>query len=184
MATQPDEQALICDWNAEETPSQKPESAERSGESQNALYRFHASYTWEHIPVEEYKPGEGEWKSIIRQVIVGKKGESTAFELRYFEIEPGGYSSLEKHLHEHVIIGIRGKGEVLAGHERYQLAFLDTVYISPDQPHQLLNPYSEPFGFFCIVNRDRDRPRVLSEEEREQLSSSPSSQLAPQGRKG
>ncbi|MBI4641176.1 MAG: cupin domain-containing protein, partial [Candidatus Tectomicrobia bacterium] len=139
----------------------------------NVLYRFHSNYTWEHIPVEEYKPGEGDWKSIIRQVIVGKKGESTAFELRYFEIEPGGYSSLEKHLHEHVIIAVRGKGEVLAGCERHQLAFLDTVYISPDQPHQLLNPYSEPFGFFCIVNRDRDRPRPLSEEEREQLRPSP-----------
>jgi ribulose-bisphosphate carboxylase large chain len=40
----------------------------------------------------------------------GKRGESQRFHVRYFEIAPGGYSTLEKHEHEHVVIPIRGRG--------------------------------------------------------------------------
>ncbi|ODS32551.1 MAG: 2,3-diketo-5-methylthiopentyl-1-phosphate enolase [Candidatus Scalindua rubra] len=42
-------------------------------------------------------------------------GEKTSFDLRYFEIELCGFSSLEKHAHEHVIIGIRGNEILIKG---------------------------------------------------------------------
>jgi ribulose-bisphosphate carboxylase large chain len=41
------------------------------------------------------------------------------------------------------------------------MEYLDTLYIAPEVPHQLTNPYKEPFGFFCIVNAKRDRPKLL-----------------------
>jgi quercetin dioxygenase-like cupin family protein len=41
------------------------------------------------------------------------------------------------------------------------MGFMDTVYISPDTVHQLLNPFDAPFGFLCIVNARRDKPKVL-----------------------
>jgi hypothetical protein len=39
--------------------------------------------------------------------------------------------------------------------------FLDTLYIAPEAPHQLSNPFREPFGFFCIVNAKRDKPKMI-----------------------
>jgi hypothetical protein len=46
------------------------------------------------------------------------------------------------------------------------------LYVAPDVPHQLINPYNEPFGFFCIVDAERDRPRTLDKEDIEKLEAS------------
>ena len=45
--------------------------------------------------------------------------------------------------------------------KRYEVGFLDILYIKPEAPHQLTNPFNEPFGFFCIVNAKRDKPRII-----------------------
>jgi ribulose-bisphosphate carboxylase large chain len=47
---------------------------------------------------------------------------------------------------------------VLSDKRSYKIAFLDVVHISPNTPHQLLNPFDEPFGFLCVVPAKRDKP--------------------------
>ncbi len=138
-------------------------------ETKNRLHRFRPGYTWSEVARERYKDQPGHWCGIDRNTIVGGKGESSAFHLRYFEIEPGGNSSLEKHNHEHTVICVRGRGRAVAGGSLFELDNLDVLYIAPDQPHQLINPYNEPFGFFCIVDAERDRPRELEEKDIERL---------------
>lgn len=103
------------------------------------------------------------WTSVTRHLLVaGERGEKTRFHLRYFEVSPGGYTSLETHRHEHVVVVIKGRGKVRLGRRLHELDYLDTIYISPGDPHRLLNPYEEPFGFFCIVDARRDKPVPLS----------------------
>ena len=137
------------------------------------FYKHKGNFTWQGIKTEKYKAEGRDWADIIRKVLIGKNNESTKFHLRYFEISPGGYSSFEKHKHEHVVIGIRGKGNVLCGKsgsarakKNYELNFLDTLYVAPDIPHQLSNPFHEPFGFFCIVNAKRDKPKMIKKGSR------------------
>jgi len=125
------------------------------------LYKHKGKFTWKGIKTEKYKTAGTDWKNIIRRVLIGSHNESTKFHIRYFEISPGGYSSFEKHKHEHVVMGIRGKGKVVCDKKNYQLNFLDTLYIAPCIPHQLSNPFHEPFGFLCIVNTKRDKPKSL-----------------------
>lgn len=132
-----------------------------SEERKSRLYKHKGDFTWRGIKTEKYKPKGGDWADIVRRVLIGNHGEATRFHLRYFEISPGGYSSFERHRHEHVVICVRGRGKVLTGKRRHTLNFLDTLYIAPDEPHQLSNPFDEPFGFFCIVNARRDRPKIL-----------------------
>jgi len=43
------------------------------------------------------------------------------FELRYFELEPGGYSSLEKHEHAHFVVALRRSGRALVGKDVIEL---------------------------------------------------------------
>jgi len=126
------------------------------------LYRHMGNFTWRGIKIEKYKTEGDNWAGIVRRVLIGKHGETTRFHVRYFEISPGGYSSFEKHRHEHVVIGMRGKGNVLCGKKTYELRFLDTLYIAPNTPHRLWNPFHKPFGFFCIVNAKRDKPESLN----------------------
>ncbi len=135
--------------------------AGKKTENKSRLYKHKGDFRWKGVRTEKYKPAGGGWSDIVRRVVIGNRGESTRFHFRYFEISPGGYSSLEKHRHEHVVICVRGKGQVLTGRKKNTLNFLDTLYIAPDTVHRLNNPFDEPFGFFCIVNARRDRPKVL-----------------------
>lgn len=117
-------------------------------------------FTWKGRKREAYKAsGALPFSGVSRLELVGRHGEQTAFDVRYFEIEPGGYSSLEKHVHEHVIIGVRGRGVLIKNGREIPIGVHDIAYVGPLDVHQLRNPQVEPFGFFCIVDRERDRPR-------------------------
>jgi quercetin dioxygenase-like cupin family protein len=121
-------------------------------------------FRWQGVPLRAYKAeGEqaGRFHGVTRQTILGEgAGESDLnFITRYFEVEPGGFSSLELHRHPHSVIVVRGRGRVLLGGESHDLEPLDVVYVSPETVHQFQAGADEPLGFLCIVDRDRDRPR-------------------------
>ena len=59
-----------------------------------------------------------------------------AGELRYFEIAPGGYSTLERHEHVHAVMILRGQGRCLVGGEVRSVAPLDLVSVPPMTWHQ------------------------------------------------
>ena len=45
----------------------------------------------------------------------------------------------------------------------HALGFGDTVYVAPNEVHQFRNTAeSEPFGFLCLVDAERDRPMAVS----------------------
>ncbi len=127
----------------------------------NRHYSHQGDFTWKGVKINRYKPEGDDWAGITRQALIGASGETAKFHLRYFEIEPGGYSSFETHKHEHVVISIRGEGKAQLNKKHIGIGFLDVIYIKPDTPHRLYNPYKEPFGFICIVNAKRDRPKPL-----------------------
>ncbi len=136
------------------------ETAKVKARTRNRLYRFQPEgFRWSGVKVEKYKQEGADWKDIVRQNIIGVRGENTKFHFRYFEIMPGGNSSYEVHSHEHVVVCVRGKGKVRLGSRLIDMNHLDVLYIKAETPHQLFNPYDEPFGFFCIVDSERDRPR-------------------------
>ncbi|MDY6834238.1 MAG: RuBisCO large subunit C-terminal-like domain-containing protein [Chloroflexota bacterium] len=119
-------------------------------------------FRWSSREASQYAvEDDGRFKDITRHELVGRFGENTKFDVRYFEIGPGGYSSLEKHVHEHIIIGVRGEGILLKGGQQIVVNIHDVAYVGPLAVHQLLNRGKEPFGFFCIVDHKRDRPIVV-----------------------
>lgn len=127
----------------------------------NKLYPFQKGFTWKGVPVERYKRGGDDWSGVARQVLVGPERRGVKFHLRYFELGPGGFSSYETHKHEHVVIAVRGEGKALLSGRKIAMRPLDVLYVKPDAPHRFFNPHDEPFGFFCIVNAERDRPRPV-----------------------
>lgn len=120
---------------------------------------FSEDFSWESREPASYKASkELPFHGITRFELTGKSGERCKFDLRYFQIEPDGYSSLEKHMHTHTVICVRGQGVLTLEGQRVILRPFDVAYVSPLEVHQLRNESSEPFGFFCIVDRERDRP--------------------------
>ncbi|MDN3519207.1 cupin domain-containing protein [Aquisalimonas lutea] len=131
-------------------------------------------YRWD-VPIHEYKTEGTGFRAIHRQTLLGdNEGEERLnFITRYFEIQPGGYSSLEHHEHPHSVVVIRGCGEVVL-HDRVEAIGLhDCVYIAPHQWHQFHASRGEPLGFLCIVDRNRDRPQVPDDSDLEELRRNP-----------
>lgn len=100
--------------------------------------------------------------SITKQVL--SDDMQAAFQVRYYEMAPGGYSSFERHQHEHCVVVLRGKGRVRLGDETIDLLPNDLVRISGHQPHQFQNTGEEPFGILCVVDKERDRPIHLQSD--------------------
>lgn len=127
------------------------------------VIRYQGDCGWQDIPLEPYKETTDTWRGVIRRELSGKRGESQRFHVRYFEIAPAGYTTLEKHEHEHVVVVLRGRGEVQFGCTIHRVGFGDVVYVAPHDPHQFRNPANatEPFGFLCMVNADRDTPQTV-----------------------
>jgi ribulose-bisphosphate carboxylase large chain len=127
------------------------------------ILRWRPDFRWEGTAVTDYKAPADHWCSITRCVLVGESGENTGFHLRYFEIAPGGRSSLEHHKHAHAVVVLRGRGLVRLRDQEHAVGFGDTVYVAPEELHQFRNDGEEPFGFLCVVDAGRDIGRVVCE---------------------
>jgi ribulose-bisphosphate carboxylase large chain len=129
----------------------------------SSVLAFENEFQWSERESSLYKSrtdplSGGSFEGVRRVELIGKFGERTGSDLRYFEVAPGGFSSHEKHVHSHIVIGARGHGTLLLGNRQEVLQVNDVAYIAPLQEHQFRNDGPEPFGFFCIVDHDRDRP--------------------------
>jgi mannose-6-phosphate isomerase-like protein (cupin superfamily) len=128
-----------------------------------------SSFHWEGVPRKAYKTEGSHFKEVHRYTLLGE-GENEHelnMETRYFEIQAGGYSSLEMHRHPHSVVVIRGKGTVILGDEIFPIGLHDVVYISPETIHQFLADRGEPLGFLCIVDRYRDKPTIPTDAQLE-----------------
>jgi quercetin dioxygenase-like cupin family protein len=119
-------------------------------------------FAYPEVELTTYKDEPGTWLAVTKRVLASDAG--TKFETRYFEIAPGGYTSFERHQHEHVVVVLRGAGEVRLNDLVSTLVPSDVVRVAGQTPHQFRNPGSEPFGILCIVDRDRDRPVLLQDD--------------------
>ena len=149
--------------SAERLESPRPLRGQSPDSPPPRVIAHRPGFEWSGRPSSAYKdardPAEAlAFKGVRRVELVGNVGERARTDLRYFEIEPGGYSSLEEHVHTHIVIGARGCGVLVLDGRRETLSPMDIACIGPLEAHQLRNESSEPFGFFCIVDHDRDRP--------------------------
>ena len=142
-----------------------------SMDKKNPIRRFNA-FRWEDTDLLAYKEeGSAPFKAITRQTLF--RDPALKCELRYFEMSPGGYSTLERHEHMHAVLILRGKGEVLIGEEVRKIESNDLVSVEPWTWHQFRAGPDSPLGFLCMVNAERDKPSLPSEEERKALAANP-----------
>jgi len=113
------------------------------------IHRYKGDFDWEGVSLSRYPPEE--MKGVSVRWLIGPAENAPNFALRYFEIEPGGWSSLDRHAHDHGVVILRGRGQVLLGEEEFEVGFGDVVYIPPYEVHQFKNIGDEPLGFLCVI---------------------------------
>jgi quercetin dioxygenase-like cupin family protein len=126
--------------------------------------RHDGSFHWEGVDVLKYKQeGSAPFKDVTRQVLF--ESADLPAQLRYFEVAPGGYTTLERHNHVHAVMVIRGHGECLVGDKAYAIDTHDLVNVPPMTWHQFHAAPDAPLGFLCLVASDRDRPQLPSADD-------------------
>lgn len=113
--------------------------------------------SWPEVEVTEYKDEPGTWIGVTRRVVAQPR--EAKFETRYFDLAPGGYTSFERHRHEHVVVVASGSGTVRLGDRVETIGPGDLVHVPPDEPHQFRTETG--MAIFCTVDRERDRPVLL-----------------------
>ena len=130
------------------------------------------NFRWDGVAVSAYKPGGTHFAGITRQLLF-EGGEGLGCQLRYFELAPAGYSSLERHRHAHAIMVIRGRGRALVGDRILELDTQDLVWVPPRTWHQFRSDGDEPFGFLCVVDCGRDSPEGPDQQALSELRADP-----------
>ena len=131
-----------------------------------------AEFGWDGVELRPYKEDERAlYQAITRQILFSDP--NMAGELRYFEVAPGGFSTLERHEHMHAVLILRGSGHCLVGDEVKSLSTRDLVTVPPMAWHQFRATKGEPLGFLCMVNAERDRPQLPSTDDVARLRQNP-----------
>lgn len=123
---------------------------------------------WEGADPHIYKENADVFRAVTKTVLFDNEGDLPV-EFRYFQIEPGGWSSLEHHAHMHMVVIFKGKGHALVGEEVHEVHEGDMFTIPGWAWHQLRADAGERLGFFCLVRHDRDIPSYPDEEEMKAL---------------
>ena len=133
--------------------------------SDEPLVRKHTGdFHWQQVDTLAYKQeGSAPFKDVTRQVLF--ESADLPAQLRYFEVAPGGYTTLERHNHVHAVMVIRGHGECLVGDKAYAIDTHDLVNVPPMTWHQFHAAPDAPLGFLCLVASDRDRPQLPSADD-------------------
>src|SRR6266446_2191544 len=123
-----------------------------------------SGYRWDDVELLPYKEDDRAlFKAITRQVLFADP--ALTGELRYFEVAPGGFSTLERHEHMHAVLILRGRGRCLVGREVREVATHDLVTVPTMNWHQFRATAGEPLGFLCMVNAIRDKPQLPSPDD-------------------
>jgi len=99
---------------------------------ESKVVKYEDGFSWQDTIKKIYKDEPGSWRGVTRTSLIGGADEVPApFHLRYFEVEVGGFSSHEKHAHQHIIVVVRGQAKVTLGDRQEVVSFGDVVYIAP-----------------------------------------------------
>ncbi|MBL8515442.1 MAG: cupin domain-containing protein [Betaproteobacteria bacterium] len=119
---------------------------------------------WQSVGVMAYKEeGSAPFKDITRQTLFDDP--DLKCQVRYFEMAAGGHSTLERHEHMHAVMILRGEGHALVGTRIFAVKERDLVNIPGMTWHQFRATGDAPMGFLCVVNQERDKPQLPTEED-------------------
>ncbi len=102
---------------------------------------------YHEVPAEEIAGLPG---VTIRWAISTPEGAPN-FAMRIFEVQPGCASPLHSHDWEHEIFILDGSGVATDGQIETPVAAGTTLFVPPNERHQLRNTGSEVLRFLCMI---------------------------------
>ncbi len=164
--------AVLPDATSDLATDTSPETIPGTNPKPNPVRRFQANHRWDAVDLKAYKEdGRDLFRDVTRQVLFARSDLSG--ELRYFEVGPGGFTTLERHEHVHAVVILRGHARVLVGVDVYDAGPNDLITVPPMVWHQFRATEAGPMGFLCLVDAARDKPQLPSADDLAKLVSDP-----------
>ncbi len=90
-------------------------------------------------------------KGVAGRVVAGKADGAKNFCMRIFEIAPGGFTPKHAHPWEHEMLFHSGTGEIYGNGKWNPVGSGNTVFMPPDEEHQVRNTGTEPLILACLI---------------------------------
>ena len=137
------------------------------------IHRFHQDKNrCDGVEPHIYKENPGVFQDVTKQVLFDNEADLPV-QFRYFQVEKGGFSSVEHHKHMHAVMIFKGKGHALLGNQVVEVHEGDFITIAPWEWHQVKADMGDILGFLCLVNHDRDIPVYPTEEDIREIRKNP-----------
>ena len=106
------------------------------------------------VDVEARTPDLPDASGVTMRMLIGPAEGAPTFNMRLFEVAPGGHTPCHSHDWEHEVYVLGGAGEVRSPDGQVPIAASDCVLIPPNEEHQFVNTGDETLKFLCLVPRD------------------------------
>lgn len=83
--------------------------------------------------------------------LIEKSAGAKHFYLRYYVVEHGGHTPLDRHRYEHEVFILEGRGTMVSEEGEIEVKPGDAIYLGPNELHQFRNRNREPLVFLCAT---------------------------------
>jgi quercetin dioxygenase-like cupin family protein len=90
-------------------------------------------------------------KDVEIRWLISKEDGADNFAMRMFELQPGGYTPLHTHSHEHEVFVVEGEGIFVYEGKEYKFGNEYMIFVPGNKEHQFRNTGNSILRFLCLI---------------------------------
>ena len=90
-------------------------------------------------------------KAVEIRWLISKEDGAENFAMRMFELQPGGYTPLHIHPHEHEVFVIEGQGVFVYEGREYPFGREHVIFVPPNKEHRFKNTGNSVLRLICVI---------------------------------
>jgi quercetin dioxygenase-like cupin family protein len=108
------------------------------------------------IQVRDFRDVEAQdvYDGVTMRVVIGPDDGAPYFNMRVFEVPPGGTTPHHSHWWEHEVFVLSGQGFVKTEQGDQPIRHGSTVFVPGDEMHQFANTGQDALRFICLIPQE------------------------------
>jgi len=90
-------------------------------------------------------------KDVEIRWLISKEDGAENFAMRMFELQPGGYTPLHTHPHEHEVFVIEGQGIFVCEGQEHEFGAEYVIFVPGDKEHRFKNTGDSLLRMLCLI---------------------------------
>ncbi len=90
-------------------------------------------------------------KDVEIRWLISKADGAENFTMRMFELQPGGYTPLHTHPHEHEVFVLEGQGAFICEGQEHEFGAEYVIFVPGGKEHRFRNTGNSVLRFLCLI---------------------------------